>query len=609
MDLKKFFGYFRPLSLSWLAAMAVGGYFMRVEGNIKNTLFTLLAFALFSLLSFKRPAKKEEVRRPSVVGAGIMAAALIIGTAIYKTDSLEMLIGQPASLVWTALLAAGAFWALFLITERLLCWFAAPEPSSSRPAESIWFTSNKRSLFLCWAVVFLAWVPCLLGLFPGTFSYDAPQAFWVIHGNEISDFHSVPHVYFLKMCLRLCGGNYQNMTALHSILQMLIMSFCCAFAVFYLSRMRAARWVRIAAVCWFALSPFCAVFSMVMAKDVMLGGALLLVTVMTLDMARAPGKFFKKRWKLLTLAAVCTVFALMRNNAIPALFIASALLLIIFKRHWRGVLATFGAACLVVTAVTWPLYKALDLKYPGRQESLALPAQQIAYTCKYHWKEIPINQRVEVERLFGENPGNSYNPRNGDDPKMLLKNRDLDGFWRTWAQIGQRFPREYAEAFLTLNIQLWYPDAEYPDRYSRRMYIEDNISGWENRGQVVERRTVVKPFFDFYHAFSANEAIWQKVPVVSALCSVGTYIWVIFIAFLLCWARKKIKLAAAMLPAAALWLTYLAGPLTNVRYVFPLILCLPIFVAVAAEGLRGRKGGCTKPPLEKEVPPGGGRRI
>ncbi|MCL2434241.1 MAG: DUF6020 family protein, partial [Clostridia bacterium] len=259
------------------------------------------------------------------------------------------------------------------------------------------------------------------------------------------------------------------------------------------------------------------------------------------------------------------------------------------------VLASLGVACILGWTISFPLYDDLGYRYKSPQEGLAVPAQQISYVARDHWDDLTDWQRGEIERIFGENqegtlnPGDIYNPRNADETKRLLTNQKLDEIVKLWLNIGKDWPLEYTEALFTLNLQLWYPDAAYPDKYSERIYIEDDVTGWEGQGQIVSRQSKSQPLFDFYHAFAQNGAKWQRLPGISLLCSVGTYIWIMFVALLLCWTRKKARLAAAMLPAAALWLTYLAGPLTAVRYVFPLIACLPVFVAVAAEALRGGK--------------------
>ncbi|MCL2433724.1 MAG: DUF6020 family protein [Clostridia bacterium] len=566
--------------MCFLAAVAANEYLFDGKADTKNGAVGVLLLILFTIMAFQRPANRMAIRKTAAIGACIAAVVLVIGTSVYRTDSTLPLYETPANIAITFFLVLGAAWGLFLLLERFLAWFDA-RALSAQPLKAFWwFTGNAQSLFVCWGIIFLCWIPCLLAYWPGVLSYDAPMQFHQINNNELSDFIPMLHTLFLKLCLVSVGRNYQAATLVHSLSQMTIMSFCFSFALFYMARLRIRRFVRFCGLGWFALAPFNAAFSLVMAKNVFCAGVMLIMGLMILDLARRPIAFTKNAFKMISLGVLCLLFAQLNNNALYALIIVAICMPLMLRPHWWKTLLVFGTAAVLAWGIANPLYAALNLKYGGGEESVSVPCQQIALACKKHWHELTQDQQNKARELFNENPGGMYNPRNADPTKGQLKGKE--GYYKDlftlWAELGRKYPQEYLDAFLTLNVQMWYPDNAYPDRHSNRMYIEDGIGGWG--GQDVERRSKSQPLYNFYNAFSQNKASWQHLPVVATLCSVGTPVWLCFLALLLCAIKKKSRYAMALLPVVALWITHMAGPVTNLRYMYPLIASYPLYLAV-----------------------------
>ncbi|MCL2433454.1 MAG: hypothetical protein FWD16_02920 [Clostridia bacterium] len=242
--MERYFPTLRTAALAFLATAAASSYFISEYNDVENAMFSFLLLLLFCMLSFKRPAEgraRNAVYKPAALGAFLGAAALVIGTSLYRTDSFDMIISRYGFSLHAIVMFAGGFWGLFLLLERLLCWFNGLGAAPKDRADSPWFTGNARSLLVVWGVIFLAWVPCLLGYFPGMFSYDSPHQFYCMSHGIYIDYHSIPHLYFLKLCFKIAGGDYQRVMLVHSLLQMAMMSFAYSFTVYYLAKLRA-RW-------------------------------------------------------------------------------------------------------------------------------------------------------------------------------------------------------------------------------------------------------------------------------------------------------------------------------------------------------------------------------
>ena len=54
-------------------------------------------------------------------------------------------------------------------------------------------------------------------------------------------------------------------------------------------------------------------------------------------------------------------------------------------------------------------------------------------------------------------------------------------------------------------------------------------------------------------------------------------------------ARGKGKCAVPFLPVMLLWMTYLLGPVSNFRYIYPMVILYPLFACYAAGGIPGKE--------------------
>lgn len=57
---------------------------------------------------------------------------------------------------------------------------------------------------------------------------------------------------------------------------------------------------------------------------------------------------------------------------------------------------------------------------------------------------------------------------------------------------------------------------------------------------------------------------------------------------------RKRKWIAGVLPSVLLWGTYLGGPLCNFRYIYPLVLMYPFYMALIHKSLCDRLGAIDK---------------
>ena len=63
--------------------------------------------------------------------------------------------------------------------------------------------------------------------------------------------------------------------------------------------------------------------------------------------------------------------------------------------------------------------------------------------------------------------------------------------------------------------------------------------------------------------------------------SIGMYFWILLFCMMWCIYKKKYKQIIYMLPILFLWITSIAGPVVEVRYVYSMILITPLFIGLS----------------------------
>jgi hypothetical protein len=137
------------------------------------------------------------------------------------------------------------------------------------------------------------------------------------------------------------------------------------------------------------------------------------------------------------------------------------------------------------------------------------------------------------------------------------------------------------DAFLSLNLPYWYPDSATVDVYSQRRYIETGIC--EMEWYPVTLQSKLPGLYKMYEKVASFEA-FQNVPVAATVFSITTPFWLMLICLFLLFYKKKKQQMLLILPGMFLWLTFMAGPVSNFRYIFPIFCLYPLYIALVFDG-------------------------
>ena len=129
---------------------------------------------------------------------------------------------------------------------------------------------------------------------------------------------------------------------------------------------------------------------------------------------------------------------------------------------------------------------------------------------------------------------------------------------------------------------LWYPDMNYRDPGAYHPYWEYISTQQNAQGAffIVERTppSGMEWLSNFYDTLTYKNS-YQKIPVISMLFSSGFMIWIVFLYIAWCLYQRKYRYLVPAGFLVALWLTLLLGPVVLYRYVYPIVMSVPLLIS------------------------------
>ena len=530
-------------------------------------------------------SSKRQIR--AAVGFAIpYALAQSFGRALYRTNTLSGIFSSAgnsfrfiAVLLLTFLLTAGAVYLFLRLIEAL--------PEREEKERRFW---QSRMAFLpVWAIIFLCWLPVYLAYYPGVFSYDIITQTAMIMEKDISAIIPPLHTFIWKIFLTLDDATHSRISAIvcYSVFQMLVFSGALSAAVVFTGRKARSGIWPILTLIFFALNPVVAMMSFMTTKAVFFSAFFVLAEILLWDMASDPDKFFRGRGKATCLILAILVASLFRNNAIFSFLLSLTAVFAFPKGQRRKIIPVFAIPAILYFLLTTVGFRMMGIRGGGKNEIFPVPYQQIACVVQRHGDELTETDRERISRFTDyETLAERYNPRFSDPVKneFLFHSDNAPEFAKLWLSLGSRYPGDYLDAALTLNLPYWYPEANSVDEFAGRDYIETYEGGYgfywiQSDSKIPELKKIYDKVADF-SAFSGKS-------IVNYLFSIACPIWGVALCLAILTASGKKKMKIMFMPQLFQWLIFVFGPVSNLRYIFPLMLLYPVsFAAAAASAAR-----------------------
>lgn len=511
-----------------------------------------------------------------------LSLTLVLGKSLYASSSIFPLFSSASGaaltvgkIVLLSVLFLAALTAFFSLTPKIRI---GGNSEKSRLHAFFRGTDERHLLFpLFWFALSLCDIPALLAYYPGVFSYDLTTQTQMLKGlRPLTSGNPPLHTWLWGFFLKLEAVTGVYAVTLYALVQILFLSFCLAAVLTGMHRRGVPASVVLLSFLFFALNPVIHIFSIIPVKDVLFGCFFILSFSYLTDLASDPDAFFASAGRMVRLSLSVLGACLFRHNAFYAFLVFLPVALIAMRRFWRQVLLCLMPAFVLYYAMTSLLFPALGVQAGKTREMYSVPIQQISLCAVRHADELTEEDLAMLNDYFPDaDLEKLYNPRFADPVKLHTDLYTPDrsaGFIRLWLTFLKRYPADYIDAFLDLNLPYWYLPASSVDPYSRREYIETSLPG--KKIYPVKRASLIPGLLWRYQKVAGYTDL-QKNPFFVCLLSISLPLWVLLFTGLALIVRKKSIFLLVLTPAVLYYLTFLLGPVSNCRYIFPLMLLYP----------------------------------
>lgn len=318
-------------------------------------------------------------------------------------------------------------------------------------------------------------------------------------------------------------------------------------------------------------------------KDVLFAAFVLLYTLCLYRMAC--GRDVRQGGKAQAVYIVAGVLMLLfRNNAVYAFIVSVPIVYAglaerkrMYLRMTLLVFALFGICAFSLKAVT-------HAQSGSPREMLSVPLQQMARTRVKAEEEIDPSLRQELEKYIpSEWVFAAYNPHLADPVKnRAVIHDDPAGLIKTWIRLGLQHPAIYIDAFLDNSLGLWYLwDTSHAQVYGIGTESGFGYLSTDNRtmpaGFEVEEHSLLPGLRVFMERIVSDNA-YGRIPVVRLLFAPALYWWLLYLCLVTALYRKRYREILPVVFLVAYCLTLLLSPTVLVRYIYPLLVTIPVIL-------------------------------
>lgn len=506
-------------------------------------------------------------------------------------------------LVWDgSILAAnlaGAALEIFMFTAvTAILYQVAAVLSQWKPLVGNGASKPGGKLISDWIIIMIGWFPVLLAYYPGIFAYDASNQVMQVMSGSYSTHHPLLHTLLLG-CFFKWGNNLgSNNTGilLYSIVQMAILAWAMAWAVDYMKKRGMGRGTYIILMAFYIFFPVNSMLAISTTKDVLFSAFCLIVMIFLMKVTDTP-ELWRQKGLVLAGSVALAGMMLFRNNALYACILFCPLFFFCLKRYWKNYLGWVGISLILTGVISLSMGMILRPENGSVVELLSVPLQQMARVGYYHGDELDSAVKEELYHFIPENVVERYAPNISDGVKNFVDGTSIKEesfrFLRIYVKLGLNWPREYLNAFACLTQGFWYiEDTSHAHIYgvgmeSRLGYMLTNYKSMPEGYEVTHVSYFPQLEYLLEKLFSDNK--YLKAPILSVLFAPAFWEWMLVGYTVIVLYKRRYDMLIPVLFLIGYQLTLLLGPVCLIRYVYPVVICVPILLIKVWQSLKGDK--------------------
>ncbi len=453
--------------------------------------------------------------------------------------------------------------------------------------------TNKKFFIISMVVILLCWFPVFLAFFPSVFTYDCDFQLNFYFNDAMSNHHPIIHTLMLAFFYNIGDWIFSSPNIgimFYTIIQALIMAAIFAYVITYMYSKKVSSFVLILSMIFYAIIPINSILVLSATKDVIFSGLVLLTTVLWFDFKNKD----ISKLKIVIYGFLWVIMLLFRNNAVYAFIITGIVFLFLkVNSEFKKKAAIFFVSVFIgYFAIDATLMSVTNASKIWFVHSCSVPLQQIGRVISLKSDEVPQEQKDALFKYVPENVGDKYVGVFADYIKNIARTPNIEedkaGFFSEWFKLGLDYPGIYIDAFLDLNRgNIFIDDLSHSSVYIIPPYIERRgylMTQFRAYGEVKE-----DSFFEWLrdkmiYYFSDNH--YQEFPIVSIIFSPALYTWLLIIYCIVMFYIRKRNLIFPIIFTLAYFFTVTLGPVCLVRYVYFVIICIPLLGAVLFKELQ-----------------------
>lgn len=434
--------------------------------------------------------------------------------------------------------------------------------------------NKKYSFFIILFLIVLAWLPTIISFYPGNYAYDVEtQMKMFMHEWPFNMYQPVIHTAFLGSMIKIGEFIFDSSSIgvfLYSIIQILVMGSIFSYIIMFLHK-KLSNFLCLLFLIIFMFLPTHCIMSITTTKDVIFSGVFALLFINFIKMIDNPNLFFKYKKNIILLILWLFITFIFRNNMIYAFILFFPFVCICFKKYFKKLFIIFCASILIYFSYNFCLIKGLRIGNILKSELLSVPMQQLVRT--YNYGEMDDADRSSVEMLFTKDIFDDYSPVIADSVKLYFNYMNFTqlkkDYLKLYIRAGINNKKIYFDSWFNMIYSYFYVYDELPNMHYKT-YIEVNTIGDKYMKSNNYKKTYFKSLF--------NEAKYQDIPILNIFMNLSLYVWVMIFVIVNIIRSKKYKLLIPISLLTIYFLTLLLGPVSLLRYVYPLFVCFPLMV-------------------------------
>ena len=472
-----------------------------------------------------------------------------------------------------------------------------------------YFTYNRKSIIVVALIFFTSYIPFFLNYYPGNVNTDSVGSLFQVTGfSKYTNFQPLLYTLTLGALWNLGKAIFGSSVAgiaLYTVFQMICTSFVFSIILYYMAKRKIdVKW-RLITFLLLLLNPLNGWFVVRCEKGILFHLSMVLVVLGIIDIVYEKEKFFEKKWKPICLAIITFIMIFIRNNGIYSIILMLPFLIISCKKIWRPCIKLFGGVLAIAIIMQGPIFRAMGINYSAPGEILSIPMQQYARITKYNSDRLDSKDKEIFNKYFKADLikiSEDYVPWKADSTKANFKadefTNDKLTFLMQYIKFGIKFPMQTISSVVfntginySPNFHVWglirMYGTETQDAYGTvSQGGSEKLNAFLDENKIEDNPIIKIDFLDYLN----DELLNGRLPLVNFLIeNIGFQFWIIVLCFAYCIYLKEYSNTVMLLPIFALFLTDIAAPMVDLRYIYPMFYTNPIFIGVIIRSYKIKK--------------------